>query len=287
MEKGAWHQQLTGLHFGVFDHLSVWDTSTQTYDPVTVSGGGWQEARVEAIENKADVAAADIDTLEDRQDNLLLPLIQANTASATTLTGDLATLSGTVTTLTGTVSALSGTVTGIQNDLNTISTAVSQLAAALNSTEAGVLALGVDVADNTDAIAALTTTVANLPPPTLIFGQMGGNLDAYGRFLSVSGRTNDQYIFTSSERTRVPVPYTGTLVQLTYLCSAGDSADSVLTIRKTGSFSTSVPLTNLTSLQGCTESLSITVSAGDYLEVSQASGTFCRGTSVRLTQQPT
>ena len=185
-----------------------------------------------------------------------------------------------VTTLTGTVATLVGTVSGIQNDLTTLSTAISQLATALNSTETGLLTLGAEVSDNTDAI-------ADLPPPILIFGQMSGNLDAYGRFLSVSGRSNDQDIFTSSERTRVPVPYTGTLTQLTYLCNSGDSADSVLTIRKTGSFSTSVPLTNLTSLQGCTESLSIAVTAGDYIEVSQASGTFCRGTTVRFTLQPT
>jgi len=93
----------------------------------------------------------------------------------------------------------------------------------------------------------------------------GAKSDGTGKFLIANGKSSDADD-SSKDKTRQPIPYTGTIVALVYKTKEADSTTQ-MKIHVNGVVEATVSLTNINADNGGIEVVSISVTAGDYVEI--------------------
>ena len=93
----------------------------------------------------------------------------------------------------------------------------------------------------------------------------GAKSDGTGKFLLANGKSSDADD-SSKDKTRQPIPYTGTIVALVYKTKEADSTTQ-MKIHVNGVVEATVSLTNINADNGGIEVVSISVTAGDYVEI--------------------
>ena len=93
----------------------------------------------------------------------------------------------------------------------------------------------------------------------------GAKSDSLGKFLIANG-TSDKADDSSKTKTRHAIGLDGTLKKLVYQTKEGDTT-TTMKIHINGTVQATVLLTNINSNFGGVESISISVSAGDYVEI--------------------
>ena len=93
----------------------------------------------------------------------------------------------------------------------------------------------------------------------------GGKSDGLGKFLIANGKSTDADD-SSKDKTRQPIIYNGTLTRLGYKTKEGTSSTQ-MKIHINGSVEATVTLTNINANYGGVETINISVSEGDYVEI--------------------
>ncbi len=93
----------------------------------------------------------------------------------------------------------------------------------------------------------------------------GGKSDSTGKFLIANGKSTDADDSTKP-KTRQPIGLTGTLTRLVYQTKEGTSSTQ-MKIHINGSVEATVPLANINANFGGVETISVSVTAGDYAEI--------------------
>jgi hypothetical protein len=93
----------------------------------------------------------------------------------------------------------------------------------------------------------------------------GAKSDSLGKFLIANGKSSDADD-SSKDKTRQPIPHNGTITTLAYKTKEANS-NTRMKIHVNGVVEESVTLTSINSDDGGVESVSITVSEGDYVEI--------------------
>ena len=108
-----------------------------------------------------------------------------------------------------------------------------------------------------------TTLVGYIP--VVACCPFGAKSDSTGKFLIANGKSSDADD-SSKDKTRQPIPYTGTIVALVYKTKEADSGTR-MKIHVNGVVEATVNLTNINANNGGIEVVSISVTAGDYVEI--------------------
>lgn len=93
----------------------------------------------------------------------------------------------------------------------------------------------------------------------------GAKSDGLGKFLIANGKSSDADDSTKP-KTRQPIGLTGTLTRLVYKTKEGTSSTQ-MKIHINGSVEAAVLLTNINANFGGVETISVSVTAGDYVEI--------------------
>ena len=93
----------------------------------------------------------------------------------------------------------------------------------------------------------------------------GGKSDGIGKFLIANGKSTDADDSTKP-KTRQPIGLTGTLTRLVYQTKEGTSSTQ-MKIHINGSVEATVLLANINANFGGVETISVSVTAGDYAEI--------------------
>lgn len=93
----------------------------------------------------------------------------------------------------------------------------------------------------------------------------GAKSDSTGKFLIANGKSSDADD-SSKPKTQQPIPYTGTIVALVYKTKEANS-NTRMKIHVNGVVEATVNLTNINADYGGIEVVSISVTAGDYVEI--------------------
>ena len=93
----------------------------------------------------------------------------------------------------------------------------------------------------------------------------GAKSDSKGKFLIANGRSTD-YDDSSKPKTRQPIGVDGTLTKLVYKTKEG-STSTQMKIHVNGSVEETVVLSSINSNDGGVETISVSVSEGDYVEI--------------------
>ena len=93
----------------------------------------------------------------------------------------------------------------------------------------------------------------------------GGKSDSIGKFLIANGKSSDADD-SSKPKTRQPIAIDGTLTKLAYKTKEADS-NTQMKIHVNGTVEETVNLTNINGNFGGVETISVSVSAGDYVEI--------------------
>lgn len=131
------------------------------------------------------------------------------------------------------------------------------------------------IEDSAASNAKKRITIGTLPggggasPKILI--PFGGKLNDAGKFAICNGMstTADN---ASAPRTRAPIPVDGTLIAIAYQTQAAD-ATSTLKIHVNGVVEATETLSSVNANFGGVETISVSVSAGDYAEIELDAGT--------------
>ncbi len=93
----------------------------------------------------------------------------------------------------------------------------------------------------------------------------GAKSDSLGKFLIANGKSSDADD-SSKAKTRQPIGLDGTLVKLVYKTKEGTSSTQ-MKIHINGTVEETVTLSNINANYGGVETISVSVSAGDYVEI--------------------
>jgi len=104
----------------------------------------------------------------------------------------------------------------------------------------------------------------------LVCCPFGGDNANTGEFSTANGKASDQDL-NSGPKTRQPIISGGTLIRLAYQTQQANSS-SVMKVHINGSVQATVPLTNINANLGGVETISVSVSAGDYVELEYDTG---------------
>jgi len=104
-------------------------------------------------------------------------------------------------------------------------------------------------------------------PATPVFAccPFGAKSDDTGKFLLANGRATDADT-ASKAKTQQPIGLTGTLTHLVYKTKEGTSSTQ-MKVHVNGIVAATVVLSNIDADFGGVESISVSVSAGDYVEI--------------------
>lgn len=148
--------------------------------------------------------------------------------------------------------------------VSSVFTRTGAVLAAINDYAASLVDNDSTVSGATVKDALETLGAASGSSPLLVM-PFGGKSDDTGKFLLANSRStnNDD---SSKPRTRAPIPVTGTIIALSYQTKEADSGTQ-MRIHVDGSIQATVTLASINVNFGGVETVSISVTAGEYAEI--------------------
>ncbi len=107
--------------------------------------------------------------------------------------------------------------------------------------------------------------------PIIVAYPIAAKFNGLGSFGLANGKTSDNDD-TSKPKTRQPIAVSGTITAVGYQTQGGD-ATSTMKIHINGAVQATLALTNINANLGGVETVSVAVSAGDYIELEYDAGT--------------
>ena len=111
------------------------------------------------------------------------------------------------------------------------------------------------------------TQFGDMQPPLQLIAccPFGAKSDGTGNFLIANGKSSDGDDSTKP-KTRQPIAMDGTLIRLAYKTKDGDTTTQ-MKIRVNGAVEQTVVLSSMNANDGGVETISVSVTAGDYVEI--------------------
>jgi len=213
-------------------------------------------AAIPSPENAASIAAGFVSSVFARTGAVVAVL---NDYAASLIDND-STVSGS--TVKDALNTLLGAIPSVP--VSSVFTRTGAVIAALNDYAASLVDNDSTVSGATVKDALETLGAASGSSPLLVM-PFGGKSDDTGKFLLANSRStnNDD---SSKPRTRAPIPVTGTITKLVYQTSEADSGTQ-MRIHVDGSIQATVTLASINANFGGVETVSISVTAGEYAEI--------------------
>lgn len=107
--------------------------------------------------------------------------------------------------------------------------------------------------------------------PVTVSIPFGAKLDDPGKFAIANGKSSDKDV-ASDDKTRQPIGYGGTIARVAYKTEAADTTTQIK-IHINGVVESTFTLANINANFGGAETVSVSVSSGDYAEIEFDAGT--------------